>query len=44
MSPSDKQKLKAEKMPLKWNTFISLTAHNATAMAEILPKIQQNAF
>jgi hypothetical protein len=38
MSPSPNQKLKAEKMPLKWNTFFSLSANYASAMAEILPK------
>ena len=38
ISPSANQKLKAEKMPLKWNTFISLSANNASAMSEIIPQ------
>ena len=38
-SPSPNQKLKPEKMPLKWNTFVFLSAHNVSAIAEIVPKI-----
>ena len=38
MSTSPNRKLKPEKIPLKWNTFISLSAHDASAMAETVPK------
>jgi predicted Co/Zn/Cd cation transporter (cation efflux family) len=44
MLPSPKLKLNAENMTLKWATFICLSAHNASAMAEILMIKPQKAY
>jgi hypothetical protein len=44
MPPSANQNLKAEKMPLKWNTFNSLSANNASEMTEIIEKNPPKAF
>jgi hypothetical protein len=38
MLPPSKVKINAENLPLKRSTFLSVSAHNATAMAEIILK------
>jgi hypothetical protein len=44
MSQSVNQKLKVEKITLKWNAFVSLFANNASAMNETLPKNPPKSF
>lgn len=43
MSPSPNLKLKAENFPLEWLTFMCLSAHNASAKAEIILKKAQKS-
>jgi hypothetical protein len=47
MSPSLNLRLKAEKMPIKRSTFISLSTHNASSVNEIVrikPKIASSNY